>query len=66
MKNMMRVVMVALMAACAGCAGEPPKMEMTTEIAPRMKMTTEVPPGVATPDKLETSLGTLILRRWCA
>jgi len=27
--------------------------------APRMKMTTEVPPGVETPDKLETSLGTL-------
>ena len=27
--------------------------------APRMKMTTDIPPGVATPDKLETSLGTL-------
>ena len=26
---------------------------------PKMKMTTEVPPGIATPDKLETSLGTL-------
>ena len=26
---------------------------------PKMKMTTEVPEGVATPDKLETSLGTL-------
>jgi len=28
--------------------------------APRMKMTTEVPPGIATPDKLETSLGALM------
>ena len=27
-----------------------------------MKMTTEIPPGIATPDKLETRLGTLILR----
>ena len=26
---------------------------------PRMKMTTEVPPGIATPDRLETRLGTL-------
>ena len=29
--------------------------------APRMKMTTDVPPGIATPDKLETRLGTLSL-----
>ncbi len=29
--------------------------------APKMKMTTEVPPGIATPDKLETRLGTLTL-----
>ncbi|MBT8040204.1 MAG: DUF1254 domain-containing protein [Gammaproteobacteria bacterium] len=27
--------------------------------APQMKMTTEVPPGIATPDTLETDLGTL-------
>ena len=27
--------------------------------SPKMKMTTEVPPGVATPDRLETQLGTL-------
>tara|TARA_R110002096_G_scaffold44229_7_gene118959 strand:- start:3179 stop:4684 length:1506 start_codon:yes stop_codon:yes gene_type:complete len=27
--------------------------------APKMKMTTEIPEGVATPDKLETSIGTL-------
>ena len=27
--------------------------------APKMKMTTEVPEGIATPDKLETSIGTL-------
>lgn len=26
---------------------------------PKMKMTTEVPPGIATPDKLETRIGTL-------
>ena len=28
---------------------------------PKMKMTTDVPPGIATPDKLETRLGTLNL-----
>jgi hypothetical protein len=28
---------------------------------PKMKMTTEIPPGIATPDKLETRLGTLTL-----
>jgi len=31
----------------------------TSAEAPKMKMTTEVPPGVATPDRLETHLGTL-------
>ena len=39
-------------------------MLLTTSLAyartpPRMKMTTAVPPGVATPDKLVTSIGTL-------
>ena len=29
---------------------------------PKMKMTTQTPPGIATPDKLETRLGTLTLR----
>ena len=28
---------------------------------PKMKMTTEIPPGIATPDKVETSIGTLNL-----
>jgi hypothetical protein len=28
----------------------------------KMKMTTDIPPGIATPDKLETRLGTLTLR----
>ena len=27
--------------------------------APKMKMTTEIPTGIATPDKVETRLGTL-------
>ncbi|MFV9691902.1 MAG: hypothetical protein ACNY01_13195 [Desulfobacteria bacterium] len=50
MKKLMTVVITAvLMAASLGWAKEPP----------RMKMTTEVPPGIATPNKLETSLGTL-------
>lgn len=29
--------------------------------SPRMKMTTDVPPGIATPDELETHLGTLTI-----
>ena len=37
--------------ATAALAAQPPKM----------KMTTEVPPGIATPDKLETRIGTLEL-----
>ena len=32
---------------------------IATAEPPMMKMTTEVPPGIATPDKLETHLGTL-------
>ncbi len=34
---------------------------MATALAqpPKMKMTTEIPPGIATPDKLETRIGTL-------
>ncbi len=28
---------------------------------PKMKMTTPIPPGIATPDKLETRIGTLKL-----
>ena len=50
MKKIMTTVMVIVMLATGlGWAKE----------APRMKMTTEVPPGIATPDKLKTSLGTL-------
>lgn len=30
-------------------------------VPPKMKMTTEIPEGIATPDKLETSIGTLSL-----
>ena len=30
-----------------------------TQTPPKMKMSTEIPPGIATPDKLETSIGTL-------
>lgn len=30
-----------------------------SQAAPKMKMATEVPPGIATPDKLESSIGTL-------
>lgn len=50
MKKLITVAMVAVvLAAGITWAAEPPKM----------KMTTEVPEGVATPDKLETRLGTL-------
>ncbi|MGB6848609.1 MAG: DUF1254 domain-containing protein, partial [Thermoanaerobaculia bacterium] len=66
MKRMMTGLMVAVvLAAVLGCAEEPPEMglkespEMSAKEPTRMKMTTEIPPGIATPDKLETSLGTL-------
>ncbi len=40
---------VGLLIASAVCQAQPPQM----------KMTTEIPPGIATPDMLETPLGTL-------
>jgi hypothetical protein len=48
-KHLVTFGLAVLMAANVAWAIEPPKM----------KMTTEVPPGIATPNKLETSLGTL-------
>jgi hypothetical protein len=53
MKNVMTAAMLAVvMAANLGWAKEPPKM----------KMTTEIPEGIATPDRVETRLGTFTLR----
>ena len=51
MKKWQSVFTIALLVLYLGgiAAAEPPKM----------KMTTEVPPGIATPDKLETPIGTL-------
>jgi hypothetical protein len=50
----MRISNIAIVSLCmafsvAACDQQPPKM----------KMTTEIPDGIATPDKLETHLGTL-------
>lgn len=41
---------LAVLTVAAGALAESP---------PQMKMTTEVPPGIATPDKLSTTIGTL-------
>jgi len=58
MKEMMTVVMaIVVMAVGLGCAKEPPKT--SAKEPTKMKMTTEVPPGIATPDELETRIGTL-------
>jgi len=35
------------------------KQESSTQETPKMKMTTEIPEGISTPNKLETSIGTL-------
>jgi len=46
------------------CTNKSSKSENTTETqveVPKMKMTTEIPDGIATPDKLETSIGELTL-----
>ena len=60
MKKMMTAVMVAVMlAAGLGCTQESTKV--STKESPQMKMTTEIPAGVATPDRLETRIGTLNL-----
>ncbi|MEK6248064.1 MAG: hypothetical protein N2C12_07785, partial [Planctomycetales bacterium] len=48
-KMMTAAVATLLLATGLIWADEPPKM----------KMTTKIPPGISTPDKLETSLGTL-------
>jgi len=50
--NILKTAVVAalvLLASSQSAAQQPP----------RMKMTTEIPPGIATPDTLETSIGTL-------
>lgn len=50
MKKMMTAVMMTMaLVSNLGWAKEPPKM----------KMTTEIPPGIATPDNIETRLGSL-------
>ena len=49
MKRILKTAVVVTMLAGVAVAAEPPNM----------KMTTEAPEGVATPDKLETQLGTL-------
>ena len=49
MKRIMTAVLMVMMLAGVTVAAEPPKM----------KMTTEIPEGIATPDTLETQLGTL-------
>ena len=56
-----RTALAAVLLCClalAACTGtrktEAPKTE-----APKMKMTTSIPPGIASPDTVETRLGTL-------
>jgi len=52
MKNIIRTAALLVIVMAFGATslmGQPPKM----------KMTTEIPEGIATPDKLETSIGTL-------
>lgn len=50
LKTRSAMAAIALMATCATVAAQTP---------PKMKMTKPVPSGIATPDKLETRLGTL-------
>jgi hypothetical protein len=53
------VIMLAMLTMFAvGCQGQSGGSDEPV----KMKMTTEIPPGIATPDKLETRLGTLTLR----
>lgn len=49
MNKMMMAMVAALVSVNSAWAKEPP----------RMKMTTEIPPGIATPDTLDTRIGTL-------
>jgi len=47
------------LALAAACAPSAPQESAGAAASPRMAMTTDVPPGVATPDRLDTRLGTL-------
>ena len=49
-QRLLRVLPAAALVLIASIASGQP---------PRMKMTTEIPPGIETPDRLETSIGTL-------
>jgi len=53
-REVMRFTHVASASLLAAVVAVPASAE-----SPKMKMTTEVPPGVATPDRLQTSIGTL-------
>ena len=53
----MRIIIIrnmALMILIIGSIALPARAE-----PPKMKMTTAIPPGIASPDKVETRLGTL-------
>ena len=52
-----RTSALVVLALAAGCSAPGAGTQRPTP--PRMKMTTEVPEGIATPDRLETRLGTL-------
>jgi hypothetical protein len=59
--SLRNAAMLALLAGSlmvAACS-EAPKIESTKTEPVKMKMTTTVPPGIASPDKVETRLGTL-------
>ncbi|QDU37494.1 hypothetical protein Mal4_18080 [Maioricimonas rarisocia] len=54
---MRHAVLMLVLASCLLLVGS----AAAQETSPRMKMTTTIPPGIATPDTLETRIGTLHL-----
>ena len=53
------LVLAAALAIGAGCQSSEQASETSRPTPPKMAMTTEVPAGIATPDRIESRLGTL-------
>ena len=57
--NVLATVVVLAIASCTAPTNEKTESVSGTVAPPKMKMTTEIPEGISTPNKLESSIGTL-------
>jgi len=60
MNALKATTLIALGIFLGACSDNGSTSQSDVLVPPRMKMTTDIPAGIETPDKLETSIGTLI------